>query len=297
MQDRALWAEISRQLGEQAGAAFAIDRIRRAGGGSISQAVVAKAVDGGRLFVKLNDAGRGAMFAAEAAGLGAIRQTGTIRVPEVIGHGVAGDRSYLALEHLPLAPCTDRGAARLGRALAAMHRHTHDTFGWDGDNTIGSTPQPNGPLEDWAAFWGERRLGFQLSLAVRAGYRGLARPGEALVSAVPALLAGHKPPASLLHGDLWSGNQACLAGDEPVVFDPAVYWGDRETDLAMTRLFGAFPEAFYAAYNESWPLAPGHAERQDLYNLYHVLNHLNLFGATYLGQARAMIERLLARAR
>ncbi|MFQ5486860.1 MAG: fructosamine kinase family protein, partial [Gammaproteobacteria bacterium] len=153
----------------------------------------------------------------------------------------------------------------------------------------------NTPDEDWPRFWQQRRLGYQLQLAARNGYDdGLRQRGERLLEAVPLFFNGRQPPPALLHGDLWSGNYAVTRSGEPVIFDPAVYYGDREADLAMTELFGGFPAAFYDAYNEAWPLAPAYRVRKTLYNLYHILNHLNLFGAAYLSQAQAMMEQLLS---
>ena len=183
-------------------------------------------------------------------------------------------------------------------ALAQLHRTTAEAYGWHRDNTIGTTPQDNARTEDWAAFFRDRRIAPQLALAARNGHGGrLQRAGERLLAAMPLLLAGHAPVASLLHGDLWSGNAARLASGEPVIFDPAVYFGDRETDLAMTELFGGFPAAFHAAYRAAWPIDAGYPVRRTLYNLYHVLNHLNLFGGGYGAQAEAMIGQLLAEAR
>jgi fructosamine-3-kinase len=181
----------------------------------------------------------------------------------------------------------------LGRALAALHRVTAHEHGWSRDNTIGATPQANAPCGDWAEFWRERRLGFQLRLAAANGHR-LAQ-GERLMEKLPAFFSGYRPAPSLLHGDLWAGNAAATAAGEPVVFDPAVYYGDREADMAMTELFGGFPRSFYEAYGSEYPLDAGYAVRRDLYNLYHVLNHLNLFGGGYRSQAERMIGQLLAR--
>jgi fructosamine-3-kinase len=178
--------------------------------------------------------------------------------------------------------------------LAALHRIEGNRFGWWRGNHIGATPQPNDPSPDWPDFWRQRRLGFQLDLAARQGHRGrLQGLGERLLERLPALL-DHRPRPSLLHGDLWGGNLAYDPDGRPVVFDPAVYHGDREADLAMTELFGGFPSRFYAAYQAAWPLDPAYRVRKVLYNLYHVLNHLNLFGGGYLTQAEGMMQRLLA---
>ena len=186
------------------------------------------------------------------------------------------------------------GPEQAGRQLAAMHRNGRERFGWHRDNTIGSTPQPNASSADWIKFWREQRLGFQLRLAARNGHGGrLQSQGEKLLECFPALI-DHDPQPALLHGDLWGGNLGYDSDGHPVIYDPAVYYGDREAELAMTELFGGFPGHFYAAYEEAWPLEPGYRVRKTLYNLYHILNHLNMFGGGYLGQAQRMIDRLLA---
>lgn len=235
------------------------------------------------------------MFEAEAQGLAALAATGTIRVPQPLCWGADEQASWLVLEHLSLRPAAAACMAALGSGLAALHACRAERFGWHRDNTIGSTPQPNAWTDSWAAFWRARRLRPQLRRAAANGYGGtLQQRGEALDLRLEQLFAGHAPCASLLHGDLWGGNAACTAGGEAVVFDPACYYGDREADLAMTELFGGFPATFYAAYVQAWPLPPGYAVRRDLYNLYHVLNHLNLFGGSYLAQATRLIDGLLS---
>jgi protein-ribulosamine 3-kinase len=238
-------------------------------------------IAGAQQFLKLNQERFADAFAAEADGLKAIRESG-MRAPEPLAHGVAGGHAYLLLEYLDLNPRGDFAA--LGRMLAAAHRKTGPRFGWQRDNYIGSTPQPNGWRDDWGEFWRERRLRPQIEVAASKGFD--------IDPVDPALvLQDHKPQPSLLHGDLWSGN-AGFTSDGPVVFDPAVYYGDREADLAMTELFGGFPREFYEAYNEVLPLADGYERRKHLYNLYHLLNHLNLFGGGYLGQVKATLRLL-----
>lgn len=265
------------------------------GGGCINQAQVVSGRCGRRFFVKRNHADRLAMFEAEAEGLSAILASATIRAPRPICQGVDGQGAYLVLEYLPLSGRGDEVAC--ARQLAAMHRSTQGSFGWSRDNTIGSTPQINDPDPDWPRFWRDRRLGYQLALARQQGApRGLLDKGERLMADLGGFFTTQQPPPSLLHGDLWGGNHGFCAG-APVIFDPAVYYGDREADLAMTELFGGFPAAFYAAYREAWPLDPGYASRKTLYNLYHVLNHFNMFGAGYADQAENMLDRLLAEIR
>jgi fructosamine-3-kinase len=186
---------------------------------------------------------------------------------------------------------------QLGEQLVDLHRVTADCFGAHRDNYIGATSQPNPNEDDWNLFYARHRLQHQLDLAAGNGASDdVLDTGYQLVAELPAILAGYTPSPSLLHGDLWGGNWAVLPDGAPVIFDPAVYFGDRETDLAMTRLFGGFPADFYAAYMAAWPLEPGHEYRCTLYQLYHVLNHFNLFGGAYLGQAARMLETLLSEA-
>lgn len=245
------------------------------------------------IFLKTNRADNLAMLEDELEGLCALRGTGTLFLPQPLGTGVADDVAWLALEWLELMALSNDAQARLGRALARLHRCEADRYGWHRDNHIGLTRQANAWSPDWCEFFAERRLGFQLRLAERHGEIAWVRQGFDLLDHLPRLLESHRPAASLLHGDLWSGNVAMLANAEPVVFDPAPYYGDRETDLAMTELFGGFAPAFYAAYEDEWPLDEGYAGRRLLYQLYHVLNHANMFGGGYAQQASRMIEELL----
>ena len=290
------WKAIAFAVSRAGGHPFDPAPPRAVSGGCINTAYIL-AGGGHSYFLKLNGADRLSMFEAEAAGLEEMAATGTIRVPRPLCTGTAGAQSYIVMEHIQLGGCRSGGAAEAGRQLAAMHCATREVFGWDRDNTIGSTPQPNGPRESWVEFWTGNRLGFQLSLAARNGFGGrLQAKGERLLDALPALI-GHAPVPSLLHGDLWGGNMAFDGGGHPVIFDPAVYYGDREADLAMTELFGGFGGDFYAAYRDAWTLDPGYRTRKVLYNLYHILNHLNLFGPGYLSQAEGMVEQLLAQVR
>lgn len=232
------------------------------------------------------------MFEAEADGLRELKSAGVIRVPEVFDCGIRDGQSFIAMEHLSFDAPTTATEQQLGVRLAALHRHTADQFGWIRDNTIGATPQLNRRSDDWVDFFRQRRLQFQLDLAAKNGFGAeLEEAANQLVSNLERFFDGYSPVVSLLHGDLWAANWGSVAG-EPVIFDPAVYYGDRESDIAMTRLFGGFGPAFYAAYSAKWPLARGHEQRCKLYQLYHVLNHLNLFGGSYLGQARTLLREL-----
>ena len=289
-----MWQVIEQAIAEATGEPFRIRSSEAGTGGCISQA---RRLQGDKrsFFVKLSSAERLAMFEAEAAGLAAIIASNSLRAPRPVAWGVAEGHSWLALEFIEFTSASASTSALLGERLAAMHRHTTDEFGWDRDNTIGSTPQPNPTTNDWISFFREQRLGFQLTLAARnSAPPPLLRLGQQLLAELPALFGAHRPQASLLHGDLWGGNWAADTQGMPVIFDPAVYFGDREADLAMTELFGGFNSDFYAAYNGAWPLDPGYSARKRLYNLYHILNHFNLFGGSYAQQAEHMLKQILA---
>lgn len=288
-----LWDAIARAIGQATGQPFELRDRGGVGGGCINETVRLEGTDGRRYFVKLNHAGRLDMFQAEYEGLAELAAPRALHVPEPVAVGTAAGRAYLVMEYIPLG---GRGAgAALGEGLSALHRTTRPRFGWHRDNTIGSTPQINTETDDWVEFWRRHRLGFQLDLAARKGHGGrLQRLGERVMEKLPALFTDYIPQPSLLHGDLWGGNWGTDSEGRPVIFDPAVYYGDREADLAMTELFGGFGPDFYAAYQAAWPLDSGYRVRKTLYNLYHVLNHLNLFGGGYGSQAEHMMERLLA---
>ncbi|MGI9330978.1 MAG: fructosamine kinase family protein [Gammaproteobacteria bacterium] len=266
----------------------------RVSGGDINDSFTVRTQTGQSYFLKCHAPQHEAMFIAEAAGLAALAAAGAVRVPCVVAAGTAADCAYLLMEHLQLRQGTPAAAAALGRDLATQHRVSADQFGWEQDNTIGSTPQLNCARSSWLDFFHDARLSYQLDLAKKNDCAPrLCQLGAQVCEALPDLLLGHQPAPALLHGDLWGGNWGQLPDGEAVIFDPAVYFGDREADLAMTRLFGGFPAEFYAAYEAAWPLPQGHADRVALYNLYHVLNHLNLFGGAYAAQAEGMMERLL----
>jgi protein-ribulosamine 3-kinase len=267
---------------------------RAVGGGCIHSAW-RLAGPGGPVFLKTNRSAAAWLLAAEAEGLEALRSAGFLRVPGVIAQGVSGPTAWLALEWLELRS-PDAGAQHaLGEALARQHLATGRRFGWPTDNAIGASLQPNGEHDDWARFFAARRLGYQLALGESCGLPGrlLAR-GRRLQARVPELLRDRNVAPALLHGDLWGGNWAAEQGGGPVVFDPAVHFGDPECDLAMTRLFGGFGPEFYAAYDATLPPAAGRELRERLYQLYHVLNHANLFGGGYTAQAQRLVDGLLA---
>lgn len=291
------WPEITQQIQAVTGRSFHPETIDAVGGGCINQ-TYRVAGGGQRFFVKINSADGEDMFAAEAEGLEEIHRSNTLRVPRPVCWGQHESHAWLVLEYLDLGVRSASNPDALGCALAAMHQYRSNQFGWSRNNTIGSTPQINTRSDDWVSFWCTHRLGFQLHLALENGYRGrLQQLGEQLLECVEQFFTGYQPSPSLLHGDLWCGNYAYTGAGEPVLFDPAVYFGDRETDLAMTELFGGFPQRFYSAYRHEYQLDSGYNTRKILYNLYHVLNHLNLFGGSYRQQAEQMMNALLAEIR
>ncbi len=284
-----VWQSVAQVIKRFSGEGFELGKRVSVRGGCINQGYKVVGTDGRRYFVKLNTAARLEMFESEALGLVQMGETGTIRVPGVVGCGVSSDQSFLVLEWLDLG---GRGDRRLGEDLARLHQVAGATaFGWERDNRIGATIQKNSWMRDWSGFWRENRLGVQLALGGNSG--GHFPKGNQLLNAIPSLLADHCPQPSLVHGDLWGGNAGVMTDGAGVIFDPAVYWGDREVDLAMTELFGGFSREFYAGYESVWPLDEGYTRRKVLYNLYHILNHYNLFGGSYEGQANAMIDLLL----
>jgi fructosamine-3-kinase len=254
-----------------------IESAERVAGGCIHDCYRVS-IAGATRLLKTNSEAYEDAFAAEADGLAALRWAG-MRAPEAFSNGTVEGQAYLVMEYLELGGRKDFAA--LGRLLAAAHRKPGPRFGWRRDNYIGATPQQNGWSDDWSVFWMERRIRPQIELARRNGF-GLALPEV-------SVLERHEPQPALLHGDLWSGN-AGFTADGPVVFDPAVYYGDREADLAMTELFGGFPREFYEAYDAAWPLDEGYERRKPMYNLYHLLNHLNLFGGGYLTQVKTALR-------
>jgi fructosamine-3-kinase len=288
------WQAIVQHIESATGRPFKLLKAKPLSGGDINAAYRLQA-DNVSFFVKLNSPDRLAMFEAEAEGLQALAQAQAIRVPKFIVCGKMTDHAFLVLEYIALNNLNNSSERALGQQLAQLHLQKQAYFGWHRDNTIGSSTQVNGQYHDWVTFWQEQRLGHQLTLAAAKGYGGrLQTQGEKLCANLKPLFSGYQPQPALVHGDLWAGNAATDEQGNPVIYDPACYFGDRETDLAMTELFGGFSPAFYQAYQAVYPLSPGYAVRKTLYNLYHILNHLNLFGQGYLHQAETMISNLLA---
>jgi len=287
------WTQIAAAISKASNQPFHPRSPQNQGGGCINTAVTL--ADGASSwFVKLNAVNQLPMFEAEAAGLQALADSNSIRVPKPLCTGTTAEHAFIVMEQLELRAGSTAEQSLAGEQLAALHQHRNTLFGWERENTIGATAQHNDYMDDWIEFWREHRLGFQLRLAITNGYGGnLQDDGERLLGSFQHLL-DHAPVASLLHGDLWGGNLSFSKEGQPVIYDPATYFGDREAELAMTELFGGFSNRFYQAYTATLPMSAGYPAHKRLYNLYHVLNHLNLFGSGYLGQAQRMIGQLLA---
>lgn len=286
-------SQIEQTLRGLFGEAVSIEEKRGVGGGCINQTSVLLLSDGRKVFLKENSLAYTGLFPTERAGLIALRTDEGPRAPEVYAAGRGTDTQFLLLEYIETGRKTRDFWEVFGRRLAALHRGELELrYGFDQDNYIGASPQENSWESEWPRFFAEHRLRFQLELARSRGntderwMRGL----EGIIERIEDLLPQPDHP-SLLHGDLWGGNYMVDERGEAVIIDPAVYYGDREADLAMTELFGGFDSRFYEAYNEAWPIEPGYRERKELYNLYHLLNHFNLFGGSYGGSVAAAVQR------
>ena len=288
------WQSIAKHIEQATHQPFTIINTRPVSGGCINTAFILQG-ENKNYFIKLNQRELLSMFEAEYAGLDEMAQTETVKVPQPIVYDVFADKAFLVLEMLSIRPGNSKSDTQLGHQLAALHKIQQPFFGWHQNNTIGSTNQINTSSENWISFWRNSRLNFQLSLAEQNNCGSkLIQSVEKLSESLDLFFSDYNPHPSLLHGDLWSGNAAVTTQGQPVIYDPACYYGDRETDIAMTELFGGFNTSFYTAYNESYPLDPDYQVRKTLYNLYHILNHLNLFGTGYLHQAQNMTDSLLS---
>jgi protein-ribulosamine 3-kinase len=277
---------------EERGISGTIQNMSPVGGGCIGDA---QKIDhsAGSYFVKIMPVGQREVLEAEADGLRALGEPGVIAVPRVLGTGSLEDgRGFLVLEWIQQRPGSRVDQGVFGRQLAQLHRSTNQNYGWNRDNFIGSNPQINTPENSWVQFFARHRLGYQYALGKKNGQIGgdFAHRLQGFIQNLGDFLTEPQEGPSLVHGDLWGGNW--IAGEEGqgVIIDPAVYYGHREVDLAMTEMFGGFSSAFYKGYQEEWPLSPGYEERKQLYNLYHYLNHLNIFGASYRGACLGILR-------
>lgn len=254
-------------------------------GGCIGRAEVFTLDTGQRVFVK-SSPDFPESFAAESAGLAAIGKSNSIQVPEEIGCGqTESGLGFLVLEWIETVPRDADFEIELARLLAQLHRQCRNArFGFDTDNFLGGSRQCNQWSSRWVEFWAVHRLGYQLELSNTLGYATAEfnLRCHRLIDHLDSLLKTDES-ASLIHGDLWSGNLLCGPNCLPVLIDPAVYFGSRESEFGMTTLFGGLSPRFYDAYHEAWPLAAGWETRVEIYRLYHLMNHLNLFGPSYFG--------------
>ncbi|HEX3775926.1 MAG TPA: fructosamine kinase family protein [Polyangiaceae bacterium] len=285
----ALRARVEHELGRR------VTRSARVSGGDINEAFELALSDGASVFLKTNDRAPPEMFAAEARGLGFLAEARALRIPNVLGFSGASERpSFLLLEFIRAAEPRKHFDEELGRGLAALHRASAPSFGFEASNFIGRLPQSNRAHETWAEFYRAERLEPQLALALKSGQAevSLARDFERLFQLLPELVGESEPPARL-HGDLWGGNLHTDEHGAPCLIDPAVYGGHREVDLAMMQLFGGFSTRVFSAYAEAFPPAPGQRERVPLYQLYPLLVHLNLFGAGYVASVKRALGAYL----
>ena len=284
-----MWHFISEQISQSIGEDFICNDVRDIPEGDSHQAF--RISDGKRrFFVKTNEKNQIENFNAEADGLAHLAQAQLFKVPKVVTQGIVSDRSFLVLEFIHLTQGDSAHWHQFGKNLALLHQqHSQQMYGWQEDNYIGRSVQINQWHKKWSVFFAEQRIGYMLQMLAEQG-NTLANIDK-VVSSVETILAGHAPQASMLHGDLWKGNTGFFKG-QAVIYDPAFYYGDRETDIAMTELFGRFPEQFYQAYNAQWPLDAEYEYRKPIYQLYHTLNHALTFGGYYIDSAKQVLKNL-----
>ncbi|WP_416308359.1 fructosamine kinase family protein [Neptunicella sp. SCSIO 80796] len=284
-----MWQHICEQISSSLGARFDCDKPTQLKGDSEQQIYLLENPQY-QFFVKLASKGQHQRFESEVLGLEHLRVASAIYIPQVISCGVVAQKSYLVLEYLPFVKPDEKDWRSFGQQLAKLHQfEPQPMYGWQEDNYIGLSVQPNQWHKKWATFFAEQRIGYQLQLLKEKGHE-LANI-DSIIAKVKELLHNHQPKASLLHGDLWQGNLGFIL-HQSCLFDPACYYGDRETDLAMSELFGQLPMPFYQGYNDIWPVDEGYEYRKSIYQLYHILNHALLFGGNYLASAHTLIVNL-----
>ena len=288
-----IYADLEIEIQNATGRKFKIQDCKSISGGCINQSEKLIGVDGRIFFCKQNQENFYPFFATEALALKQIGETETIRAPRSITCGKTKNKSYLLMEFIEEGNSSDKGSQEMGRQLAKLHKIKHPYFGWEQDNCIGATPQPNPKNENWVEFYKNQRLIHQFELAAHKGHK-FDKVNE-LLSNLELFFDGYSPFPSLLHGDLWGGNASYDLEGNPFVFDPASYFGDREADIAFTYMFGGFSPSFYKSYEKEFPLNPGFKHRKTLYNLYHELNHFNLFGGGYASAAQSSIHQLISK--
>ena len=287
-----VYSSVEEVISQMTGEVFQTNKSSPLSGGSISRSQSITGKDGRVFFCKENDLSFLPFFEAEALALKQIRETKTIRTPEVIGFGCTEVASFLVLEYIQEGASSPSGQKEMGHELARLHKIEQPYFGWVRDNCIGSTPQPNPKRESWIEFYRKHRLQHQFELASEKGCSF--DKAATLLLNLESFFLDYRPHPSLLHGDLWGGNASHDRVGHPFIFDPASYYGDREADIAFTHMFGGFSSSFYQAYEKEFPLDPGFKTRKILYNLYHELNHFNLFGRGYASSAQSSINQLVS---
>ncbi|NQZ28185.1 MAG: fructosamine kinase family protein [Colwellia sp.] len=252
-----------------------------------------KVSDGQRCyFIKINNKDYLENYQAEAYSLKQLNTLANIASPKVTTLGTSLDKSFLVLDYIDFSKAKPILWYQLGQQLAQMHYETrHGQFGWQHDNYIGSTIQPNQWSSNWTTFFADQRIAWQLQLlSERSIVLGNI---EHIAQVCHDALLHHQVTPCLVHGDLWQGNTG-FSGEQAMIFDPACYYGDREVDIAMTELFGHFPDDFYHGYQAEYPLDEGYGQRKLVYNFYHILNHANIFGGIYIDQAKAALSRIMS---
>jgi len=287
------WTNIIKQLNQCTGKAENLTSSKIIRGGSINSAYHISMDTGSEYFVKCNSINFQDMFGAEHEALREFQQVSSLTIPKPVYYGNNSSECFIVMDYIELKG--NGNSYQLGQGLAKMHKISAKQFGWFRNNTIGSTPQSNTLHDNWVDFWRNERLLPQFEMLYPQGYQKHLKPkADKLLAGLELFFEDHKPSPALLHGDLWSGNYAFDQNGRGVIFDPALYYGDREADIAMTELFGGFSQDFYSGYQEEFPLADGYKKRKSMYNLYHILNHANLFGSSYLNQADHLLDQLLA---
>jgi protein-ribulosamine 3-kinase len=286
-------AYLEQRLSEAVNQDLKLKHVSSVSGGSINAAYCLHTTAGDYMMKRNSKSAYPNMFACESAGLATIRKTHTIALPQTILLGEFEEDSFLVLEWIEAVKTTPATSKLLGQQLAAMHRHTAKQFGFDTDNYMGSLPQSNCKHDRWAAFFINERLQPMVKIGLNKGVLDVKdeQAFALLYKNLPSLFEEETP--ALIHGDLWSGNYLIGANQKPYLIDPAVTYGHREFDIAMTTLFGGYNREFYEAYQSSFPLAPGWQQRIDLWNLYPLLLHMNLFGGGYLAQVRKCLEKYI----
>ena len=286
-----MWKSVSQVLADQFGAYYHIKEKNKVHTGEMHEAWL---IDDGiqPVFIKVNEKSYRSMFRAEADQLGILAKTNTVKVPLVYGVGCSQSHSFLLLEALPIEPVTAQSMAEFGFKLAQLHLQSGPAqYGFDFDTWLGPVHQPNDWKTNWATFFAEHRIGWQLQICKEKGldFGDI----EALTAVIAAKLAKHKPQPSLLHGNLWIENCANVNG-EVATYDPACYWGDHECDLAFSELFEPFPKEFYENYHRTFPIDEGYLDRKPIYQLYYLLNFSHRFKGHYVDLATKILQTILA---